>query len=804
MSLRQTFPLNEGWSFQSPDRSWKKAVVPGCVHSDLLRLRLIPDPHFGENEKKITWVDARDWSYRKTFDKPAAAKKAQRCVLIFEGLDTIAEITLNGKRLGLADNMFRTWRFDVTRLLHDCGNQLLIRFRSPTRAALAEEKKHGIYVQANGDSARQHLRKAACSYGWDWGIRLPTSGLWRGVHLECVFSKDLIADAVLDTIAFRSGKTPRVEFRASVDSKNLKGLQWVLSGRCGSHRWTRKIPVRARETKALFEVRGAKLWMVRGYGAPHLYDIRIDLMRNSDLLDRREFRFGFRTIEVEQERDAAGKSFRWVVNGVPIWIRGSNWIPVDSMIPRDHDHRTRELVDLACDANMNMLRVWGGGVYESDLFFDLCDEKGMLVWQDFMFACGLYPEHKAYAQSVELEAEDNIRRLRHHPSLSIWCGNNENDWAYEAGWTGFRDRGRLMGGLYYHKLLPDLCQRLDPHRFYWPSSPFGSIKPNGHQDGDVHSWDVVHGKPDFTICRLCRGRFISEFGTQGMPALQTIKEALPRNQWHPLSAGAEHHQRHKAGQSWLVRQIQEHFRVSGDLEEFTQLSQVFQGEAVKYCIEFWRSLKWHCSGALYWQLNDVWPAISWSSIDSELRPKALHFYAKRFFAPVLATFQDEEDGIHVIILNDTLKSLKAVIELQALTFEGRMTKRVRIPIQVAANGKLEAVNLRRGDWLRADGRHELISMRLLSGRKEIARNIYFFVRHRNLLLPEPRLAVRRLKGGLEVSTNVFAKGVWLHSRGREIPIDDNYFDLLPGEKRLLRARPGFKLPAGTIEAQALA
>jgi len=757
----------------------------------------------GTNEKKVAWVDQRGWIYRNSFDRPKRAGAALRSTLVFKGLDTLAEISLNGKLLGRVDNMFRTWRFDVTRILRDRGNLLVIRFRSPTRHALAEEKKHGVFAQANGFSPRQHLRKAACSFGWDWGIRLPTSGIWREVYLESTFSKETIRDVSIATISLRARKTPRVEFRASIGGKDFKGLRLLLSGRCGTHRWTREMPVRSGEIKAAFEVRGARLWTVRGHGPQHLYDVKIELMRGRDCLDRRQLRVGFRTIEVEQKRDAAGRSFRWIVNGAPVWARGANWIPVDSMIPRDHDRRTRALIDLACDANMNTLRVWGGGVYESDLFYDLCDEKGLLVWQDFMFACGLYPEHKAYVESVRREAEDNICRLRNHPSLAVWCGNNENDWGYDAAWKGFADHGRMMGGLYYHRLLPEICRRLDPQRFYWPSSPFGTLQPNGQHDGDVHSWDVVHDRPDFTICRLCRGRFVSEFGTQGMPALQTFRDHLSLSQQHPLSPGVEHHQRHGGRQSWLVRQIQEHFRVPIGFRDFTQVSQIFQGEAVKYCVEFWRSLKWHCAGALYWQLNDVWPVVSWSSVDSELRPKALHFYARRFFAPVLATFQDEEDGIHVIVVNDTPKPLQAELQLEAMMFEGRKTKRLVLPVRIPANGRVEAVCLNRGEWLQADGRRELISLKLRVGGREIARNVYLFVRHRNLLLPEPRLEIRRLKDAVEVSTNVFAKGVWLHSREREIPVEDNYFDLLPGEKRIIRARPGFKLPADLIQAGAI-
>lgn len=764
---------------------------------------MIADPHEGENEKEVAWVDLRDWTYRRTFDRPAQANGAARTELVFEGLDTIAEIKLNGRRLGSADNMFRTWRFDVTRLLRGKGNELVILFRSPTKHALQMEKKHGVFAQANGFPPRQHLRKASCSFGWDWGIRLPTSGIWRSVFLECTYSPVTIQETSLSTVSLRSGRTPRVEFHGSVrNAKSVKGLRWVISGRCGSHQWKKEIPARGEVTRGSFDVPGAKLWMVRGYGEQPLYDVTIELMSGRGLVDRRKLRFGFRTIEIEQKKDAAGKSFRWIVNGVPVWVRGANWIPVDSLIPRDHDNRTRELIELACDSNMNCLRVWGGGVYESDLFYDLCDQMGILVWQDFMFACGLYPEHKSYAENVRLEAEDNIRRLRHHASLAFWCGNNENDWAHDVGWNGFRDYKHMMGWVYYHELLPKLCAKMDPHRFYWPSSPFGSIKPNGHHDGDVHSWDLVHDKPDFTICRLCRGRFVSEFGTQGMPALQTFKECLDRSDWDPISDGVAHHQRHPAGMKWQIRQIAEHFRVPPAFREFTHVSQVFQGEAVKYCVEFWRSLKWHCAGALYWQLNDVWPVMSWSSVDSELRPKALHFYARRFFAPILATFQDEEDGIHVMILNDTLRPLKASLVLEAMTFEGRRTRRTVQSVHVPANGKIEAVRLDRGKWLQTDGRRELISLRLMSGKTQIARNIYYFVRHRDLLMPEPILNVKRRKDGIEVSTNVFAKGVWLHAREREVPVQDNYFDLLPGEKRIIRARAGFKLPPG-VEATSI-
>ncbi len=812
-------PLHQNWILEGPKGESLAATVPGTVQSDLLRHKLIPDPHVGLNEKEVLWVEERDWTYQTRFDLPKSSGD-RNWSLHFYGLDTIAQIRLNGKLLGAVDNMFRTHVFSLESA-REKDNLLEVKFLSPTKHALALEKKLGTLKQANpGFDARQHLRKAACSYGWDWGIRLGVSGIWRDVILEGRKKTAFISDWSLETVSIQPQKSSStsngkavLEFigtvsfpgKASASKKSSSAtsdLEWVLEGVCGNSRFQTVIPVKSSPTKTRLSIAEAIYWMPRGYGNPALYQVTLSLRKKSDqtILDSKEFRLGIRRIEVEQKKDKAGKSFRILVNGIPVWAKGANWIPVDSIIPRNHNERTAQLIDLACEANMNILRVWGGGVYESDFFYDLCDEKGLLVWQDFAFACGFYPETPEYQKNFIREAEDNIRRLRHHASLAMWCGNNEIDWGFHE-WGSFRaakPHKPFSGGIFWHKLAPKALKSLDPNRFYWPSSPFGSGHPNGEHDGDVHWWKIWQ-EQDYNSFRKCRGRFVSEFGLQAMPAAETFKKYLSPDQLWPQSREVEAHQKHPAGQIGQVRQVAEHFRIREDFIPFTHTSQVFQGEGVKLAVEHWRSLKWHCAGAIYWQINDVWPVVSWASIDSEMKPKALHFYAGRFFQPVLVLFQVEEDQVKVVVVNDSLESFEVDGSLRAMNFSGAEHHHENKKIKVPANGRVELFSFKTKALIKKDPLSELVVAEIRRDGKLVSRNIHFHDRFKFLNFPKPTLKITARTGGLEIESDVFAKSVWLHSQFNELPLMDNYVDLLPGEKRFIPQRDGQTLPeAGQI------
>ncbi|MBL8992418.1 MAG: glycoside hydrolase family 2 protein [Spirochaetia bacterium] len=803
--LRKT--LSENWILKGPRGESLAAVVPGTVHSDLLRHDLIPDPHFGMNEKEVLWVEDKDWVYQTQFDIPQASD-AREWRLVFHGLDTISEVRLNGKVLGKTDNMFRTYVFPIP-TAKERNNTLEIKFFSPSKHALALEKKIGRLKQANpGFDARQHLRKAACSYGWDWGIRLAVSGIWRDVVLEGRKKGPQIASVRLDTHSLDS-KQAVLEFQGELEaskkpsSSNKKtGLRWEIRGECKGSSFKESIPVKSPLTTHRFKLPTPRTWMPRGFGEANLYNVSVSLVdEKGQALDLETFRFGVRRIEIEQKKDKAGKSFLIKVNGVPVWAKGANWIPVDSMIPRDHDHRTRRLIELAAEANMNILRVWGGGVYESDFFYDLCDEMGFLVWQDFTFACGFYPETPSYQENFIREAQDNIRRLRNHASLALWCGNNEIDWGFHE-WGSFRaekPNKPFSGGIYWHKHAPNAVKKLDPNRFYWPSSPFGSGHPNGEHDGDVHWWKIWQ-EQDYDSFRKCRGRFVSEFGLQAMPTVETFKEYIsPEEQWIQ-SREVELHQKHPAKQIGQLRQVTEHFRLKEDFTAFTHTSQVFQGEGIKLAVEHWRSLRGHCSGAIYWQINDVWPVVSWASIDSELRPKALHYYASRFFAPVLVMFEVLEDRVNVIAVNDTQTAVEYEGSLSAMNFEGAKHHEESKKINIPAHGTSVLFSFKPLAHVKENAQKEFLLAELRSGGKLISRNLHFFDRFKFLKLPKPKIQITPTGKGIEVQSDVIAKSVWFHSKLKELPLLENYVDLLPGEKRFIPTREGANLSGQMIEA----
>jgi beta-mannosidase len=809
--------LHENWTFKGPKNEKLSAKVPGCIHLDLLKHGLIPNPHVGKNEEKVLWVEQRDWVYSTTFDLPELNLKRE-WFLVFEGLDTLTEIRFNGKLLAKTNNMFRTYRLELPKPRLK-GNHLEIAFLSPTREALKLEKKHGHHKQVNtGFDARQQLRKAACSYNWDWGLRLATSGIWKNVWLEGRVEGPFIKDWSLDTVsvsAKRDGEDfiGRAVLRFSgeilgLDDRSKKfqhsDLLWVLRLSSGKEIIEKVFSIGAQAKSFYFDFARAKLWMPLGYGKPHLYDANLTLRYSTgEVLDSIDFRFGVRHFEIEEKKDRKphngklGRGFLMRVNGVPIWARGSNFIPVDSLIPRDEKGRTEKLVQLAMEQNNNMIRVWGGGVYESDTFYDLCDEKGILVWQDFAFACGFYPEYPAYAENVRKEAEDNIRRLRHHASLAVWCGNNEIETGF-LNWPGFHSPkpGYIMGSKLWRKVIPDVLKALDPERPYRPSSPFGTGNPNAYHDGDVHWWQIQKTY-DYRSYRTCTGRFVSEFGLQGAATLETWKAHLSEGESNFLSDEMEFHQRAKIGQFGLLKQIVKHFDMRENFSAMVHLSQVFQGEGVKLAVEHWRSLKGHTSGALYWQLNDVWPATSWAAIDSELRPKALHFYAKRVFEPVLLAFvpaslEKDTAGIKVVVLNDSLRSISGEVRLREMDFHGNIYREEIRPLKISENGKASLAPFHPENWIKKEEKSEMIVGELIEDGKIISRNIYFHVLHKNLNLPQAKARVDLNEKGLEVSSDTFVKGLWLHSDEKELPLMDNYLELLPGEKRFIAFRSGEK------------
>jgi beta-mannosidase len=801
--------LNGKWQFrQAGTTPWLKAAVPGGVHTDLLALGRIPDPFHADNELKVQWVAESDWEYRKTFHADPQLLKEEKTFLVCDGLDTLAELTLNGRLLGNTDNQFRAYRFDVTGILQAGENELAIRFRSPLAFIRARQEERPL--TGGGDiPGGPHLRKSPYHWGWDWGPKLPAIGIWQGIRLEGY------SVARLDDVHVRqhhaAGKV-RIGVRASIASfsEHAVRVRAALRAPDGS-RSTADCAVDCGAAELAIGVENPRLWWPSGMGAQDLYQLEVTLEADGAPLDRRSFQLGLRTVELRRQPDEWGESFTFVVNGVPLFAKGADWIPADSFTPRVSDERMRALLQSAVDANMNMLRVWGGGTYGEERFLDLCDRLGILVWQDFMFACGIYPDDDAFAENVRIEALENVRRLRHRASLALWCGNNE----MEQGWSEWKwnkpddpDNQKLKAGYdrMFHHLIPAVVAAEDPDRPYWPSSassnePF--VDPNGQQRGDMHYWGVWHERKPFTAYREQFPRFASEFGFQSLPPLKTIKTFTAPADRNLTSYIMEHRQRSGPGNRVILSQMLDTFRMPKDFPALVYLSMILQAEGMRIGVEHWRRNRARVSGTIIWQLNDCWPAISWASLDYYGRWKAMHYAAKRFYAPVLLSVEDTGDRRAIHVTSDSTRPWEGEIRWRLETLAGKILDQEREKIGATPLADTPVRELDFTSRIDFTNRRETVLVcELWQNRSRIASCVSPFAPVKHLALEDPGLKakVARAKDGLsiDISCRKLALFVECALEGADVVFSDNYFDLPAGASHRLTA----PLPKGWTLARA--
>ncbi|MDZ7373768.1 MAG: glycoside hydrolase family 2 protein [candidate division KSB1 bacterium] len=766
-------------------RVWIPAKVPGTVHTDLMAAGLIPDPFVADNERHLDAVHQASWLYRRYFNWKRFL--SGRTLLVCEGLDTVARVRLNGSLVAQTENQFLPYRLDVTDLLLEGTNCLEVELESPLASAAFRRERLGPLVpdRSDYDELRFYLRKAQYSFGWDWGPALPTCGIWRPIYLVHR-NGPCLADAWVQTLAIQGD---RVECEVEISAEEAEGCTAYLSlSREGEEVLAETVRLEGSSLRRRWFLRGVDLWWPNGHGGQSLYDFVVRLERNGITLDQLRRRVGFRTVELLTE-DQQGPCFRFRVNGREIFVKGVNWIPADSFLPRVDARRYRALLELAAAAHVNMVRVWGGGVYEDDVFYDLCDELGLLVWQDFMFACGVYPETEDFLRLVEREAEANVRRLRRHPSLALWCGNNECEWIWRDR-TG-RPPEEMPGYRIFHELLPRVCACLDPTRPYWPTTPWGDpLDPNGEARGNRHQWQIWSGWRDYREVQKDQSLFVTEFGFQAPAHPATLNRVLPPESRHPQSRLLEFHNKQQEGPERLFRFLAAHFRVRTDYHEFVYLTQLNQGEALKQCIEHWRRRWPRTGGAVIWQLNDCWPVVSWSLIDSDVRPKAAYFYVRRAFAPVLLSAERCESGTRLWLCNDLLTPLEGTLSWEIRDFEGRVYAQGSSPVRLEGGTAVAVARIPVPDAWSAEAERTYLSARLIdSSGREVARAIQLFVEPKHANWLEPGLRVEKLEvndsgGSLLISAKKLAKGVWLWLE--DVEFEDNFFDLEPGEARLLR------------------
>jgi len=763
--------------------------VPGDVHSALFEAGAIPDPYAGRNEYDLRWVADREWLLSRRFDLPPGSAP-DGWVLELDGLDTVADVRLNGEVLLSADNAFRRHRLRLDGRLLPAGNEIEILFRSATRVADERQAAQPFripYSVSNSPIPNGNmLRKPQCHFGWDWNIALAPLGLYGAARL--LHAPDVLVDAVL-VRQRHAGGSVSVEVEATLQPASARSLPWSV--RLGSHVVTGSIDLsRERRIVATIEIDNPQLWWPAGLGQQTLHELTVCV---GDVEERR--RIGLRDMKLVSEPDAIGRSFRIVVNGRDVFCRGANWIPADALPGRVTREKTRELLRSAVAANMNMLRIWGGGQYEPDWFYDQCDELGLLVWQDFMFACNLYPADEAFLAEVAAEAREQVARLQHHASIALWCGDNELIGALNWFEESRKNRDRYL--VAYDRLnrtVERALREVDAEANWWPSSPSPGPMSFGdawHDDssGDMHFWSVWHEGRDFEHYRDVKPRFCSEFGFQSYPSMDVIRTFASEEDMNIASQVMEAHQKNKGGNARIAETMFRYFRFPASFPDFVYLSQVQQGVAIRTAVEYWRSLKPHCMGALYWQLNDTWPVASWSSLDYGGGWKALHHMARRFFSPVAVFAIPDRDGNFVVhAVNDGQGPVEVGVQLDAVAMDGASARLDEFAAAVPTNRAIVLGTVQAGRV----ARDQILAFRWQASDGHGGADHATPVPYKALPLREPGIRVEARAEGdvVRVALSASAPALFVTLEAA-VPgrFSDNCITLLPGAKRVIDFTP---------------
>lgn len=795
--------LHSGWEFFEPGSGrWLPAFVPGCIHTDLLKNGLIPDPFWGANEQQLQWIENQDWTYRCRFDLALAILAEEEIDLAAASLDTLAILRLNGTEIAKTANMFTGYRFPVKKFLRTDGNELEIHFANPMDFIRSRQKPTDERESNDFLGGCHHIRKQQCSFGWDWGPRFATSGIVGSLALEA-WSGNRLKWLSLRQNHFAGGVFLSIEPELQIPDRGARfGIAVRLENR-----------IVVETEKLAFEIPDPKLWWPNTLGGQPLYDVEVSLLEaEGGIRDSIRQRIGLRTIELDRHGDEFGESFQFRVNGKPVFAKGANWIPAHSFITEAGEERYEDLLDSAVRANMNMMRVWGGGIYESDIFYRLCDEKGLLVWQDFMFACALYPGTGEFLRLVREEAEYQVKRLAGHPCLALWCGNNELEQMPQAI-RSTPERQEAFETIFY-KILPEAVCRFDPVTCYWPGSPHnpdGYDKgPNNERGGDFHFWEVWHHRAPVKAYEKTRFRFCSEFGMQSYSSPEVAETFCPPDELNVFAPAMENHQKNRAGSQIILDYISRLYRFPRDYASLAYLSQLNQAYCMKIGVEHFRRNMPRTMGALYWQFNDCWPVFSWSSLEFGGNWKALHWAARRFFAPVLVsahipggeilqvgnTVANDVDEVHLHTVYDAPQDAEGQIRWTLFHIDGRILEEGSRDVALNYGEALLQHILRVRPFIRDHGERNLILRIALDiGEKRVSQDMILLAAPRFVDFKRASIAARVLEPvpgrfELRLSSSEFQHQVLWHFPKLKVRGDDNYVDLYPGEERVIALEPG--------------